>query len=46
MDEIIQLNRKLAVLEERSRIMSEIDLAELPFGVWLLIRNIIIPEGE
>ena len=36
--------REVATLEERNRIMREIDKANLPLGVWPLIENIISPD--
>ena len=32
-----------AVLTERNRIMSELDAANLPVGVWTMIKDIINP---
>lgn len=40
--------KQIAILEERNRILREIDEADLPLGVWPLIKDIISPvlEGE
>lgn len=42
--QIKELIKELAIKEERIRIMNEIEKADLPVGVWTLIRNIINPK--
>lgn len=37
--------KQIGVLTERNRIMDEIEKADLPLGVWSLIRGIIIPDS-
>jgi hypothetical protein len=43
---IVDKGKQLGVLEERNRIMKGLDEADLPIGVWSLIRNIINPEDK
>lgn len=35
---------RIAVLQERSRMMDEMIKADLPLGVWPAVKNIINPE--
>lgn len=44
--QIKELIKQIAVKDERIRIMKEIDEADLPVGVWTLIRDIIIPKNK
>lgn len=41
--EAIELAKHVAILEERNRILTEIDAANLPVGVWPLIKDIVCP---
>ena len=42
-DEMFAFGERTGVLNERSRILTEIEKADLPVGVWPLIKNIIVP---
>lgn len=43
---IIDKAKAIGVLDERNRIMKGIDEANLPVGMWSLIRNIINPNDK
>lgn len=43
-DEISDKAEVIGSLKERSRIMSELEKANLPAGVWTLIKEIINPN--
>lgn len=43
MDEIVEKAKKLGALCERTRIMEELLKANLPLGVWSMIKEIIKP---
>lgn len=45
-EELEKVIKKAAILEERSRIMDEIIKADLPLGIWPLIKNIINPPDK
>lgn len=46
MEEVIKKSEEVGKLKERARIMSEIDIADLPAGVWTKIRTIINPDAS
>ncbi len=43
-DELIKTAKRLGAVEEQNRILNAIENADLPLGMWPLIRDIIIPK--